>query len=111
MNWQELKSESDLAELISKSFETKYGVAIFKHSTRCSISEVAKTRLKSFWDFNDDLPIYYLDLLSYREISNKIAEQFSIHHESPQILIIKNGECIYNASHMAISVKSIKDSI
>lgn len=108
MNWLELESESDLAEIISKSFETKIGVAIFKHSTRCSISSMAKFRLQSSWEFDDALPIYNLDLLAHRDISNKVSEEFNVHHESPQLLIIKDGNCIYYASHMSISVKAIK---
>jgi bacillithiol system protein YtxJ len=107
MNWIELESESDLEKAIEASFQENLGVAIFKHSTRCSISSVAKTRLSSFWDFNEELPIYYLDLIAFRNLSALIAEKFNVQHESPQILIIKKGECVYNASHMAISVKSL----
>ncbi|MBL4670102.1 MAG: bacillithiol system redox-active protein YtxJ [Flavobacteriales bacterium] len=107
MNWIDIKSEEDLENLIKESFSDNLGVAIFKHSTRCSISSVAKMRLTSFWNFEDELPIYYLDLISFREISGLIAEKFGVQHESPQLLIIKNGDCIYNASHMSISVKAL----
>ncbi|PCI94776.1 MAG: thioredoxin family protein [Flavobacteriales bacterium] len=108
MNWTDIKSESDLDYIIEKSFQTNIGVAIFKHSTRCSISSVAKKRLESSWSFNQELPAYHLDLLQYRNLSNSIAERFNIQHESPQVLIIKNGECIYDASHLAISVKDLE---
>ena len=94
-------------KIAEESFQDNLGVAIFKHSTRCSISTVAKTRLSSFWDFNDELPIYYLDLITFRDISNFIAENFDVKHESPQLLIIKDGKCIYNASHLSISVKEL----
>ena len=107
MNWIALKSESDLNQLIEFSFQTELGVAIFKHSTRCSISSVAKMRLTSSWDFDEKLPIYYLDLISFRNISHLIAEQFEVAHESPQLIIIKNGKAIYTASHMEIAVKAI----
>ncbi len=109
MNWLELKSESDLAELISKSFESKLGVAIFKHSTRCSISFLAKKRLESSWSFGDELPIYYLDLLSHRNISDEIVRQISVKHESPQLIVVKDGNPIYDASHLSISVSDIKN--
>jgi bacillithiol system protein YtxJ len=111
LNWIEVKSEADLNNIIKESFQDNLGVAIFKHSTRCSISSVAKTRLSTFWDFKEELPVYYLDLISYREISNLIAEKFKIRHESPQLLIIKNGEVVYNASHLSISVKDLHSKL
>ena len=107
MSWIEITSEEDLNKIIKESFLDNIGVAIFKHSTRCSISTVAKTRLSSFWDFNEELPIYYLDLIAYRGLSDSIAQQFDIMHESPQLLVIKNGECVYDASHLSISVKDL----
>lgn len=70
-------------------------------------------RLESKWDdeINNVITPYYLDLKSFRDISNAIAEKFSVHHESPQVLLIKDGECIYDASHMDISVEELKESI
>lgn len=109
MNWLKLESISDLKQITQQSFNNP--VAIFKHSTRCSISSVAKMRLSSSWSFNDDVPIYYLDLLSHRDLSNLIAEQFNVHHQSPQLLVIKDGDCIYNNSHLNISVKDVKQSL
>lgn len=110
MDWIRLESETDLEKVISDSFtDGGLGVAVFKHSTRCSISSVAKNRLSSKWDFEKELPIYYLDLIKHRNISDAVTEMFSIEHESPQFLLIKNGTCIYNSSHSAISVKEIKE--
>ncbi|MGB0881776.1 MAG: bacillithiol system redox-active protein YtxJ [Vicingaceae bacterium] len=110
MGWHLIESEADLEKAIELS-KTNLGVAIFKHSTRCSISAMAKSRLDASWDFNEELPRFYLDLISYREISQLIAERFNVRHESPQILIIKNGECVYNASHMSISVRSLHSEL
>ncbi|MCB0410083.1 MAG: bacillithiol system redox-active protein YtxJ [Flavobacteriales bacterium] len=108
MNWLTLEDVTSLDEVISASFDSNLkAVAIFKHSTRCPISFAAKSRLELAWDFKDELPIYYLDLINFREISNEIAERFNIQHESPQILIVKNGECIHHASHISISAKEI----
>jgi bacillithiol system protein YtxJ len=53
------------------------------------------------------IQFYYLDLLNYRAISNAIAEKFSVYHESPQILLIKNGECNYDESHGGIQMEEI----
>lgn len=107
MSWHFIESEADLEKAIELSNSSNLGVVIFKHSTRCSISAMAKSRLDTSWDFDEELPRFYLDLISYREISNIIAERFDVQHESPQILIIKNGVCVYNASHMSISVNSL----
>ena len=109
MNWIEIKSTLDLTEIIEISFREKLGVAIFKHSTRCSISSVVKSRLSSSWSFNEELPIYHLDLLALRAVSDLIAQKFKVIHESPQLLLIKDGKCIYNASHLAIFIKDLKE--
>jgi bacillithiol system protein YtxJ len=108
MNWINLVSEEQLAEIKANS-ATKPQV-IFKHSTRCSISNVAKNRLEKSVAPND-VDFYYLDLLNYRNISNKIAEDFSVYHESPQILLIKNGECVYDESHGGIMMDSIREEV
>lgn len=104
MNWIQLHSDDQLKEIVEKS-KNKAQV-IFKHSTRCGISAVAKNRLdKASKPENADF--YYLDLISYRGLSNKIAELFKVYHESPQVLVIRNGECVYDESHMGISMKEI----
>jgi len=79
---------------------------IFKHSTRCSISMMAKRRFEMDGDdLPKDISLYFLDLIKYREISAKIANDFQVHHESPQMLLIKDGECILDQSHGQISVE------
>jgi len=110
MNWIELNSEIALNEAIEKSHQNK-GIVIFKHSTRCSISSVAKTRLSLTWNMGEELPIYHLDLIKHRDLSNLIAEKFNIFHESPQLLLIKSAECTYNTSHLSISFKNLKDNL
>lgn len=105
--WQEINSGLD----IEKIKEASHGkpVLIFKHSTTCSISATAKDRLERSWsDLNDDVEPFYLDLLSHRDISAAIAEEFSVRHESPQVLLIKNGECVYDESHFGIRTSLIK---
>ena len=106
MDWIVLREESELEEIIRRS-ESKSQV-IFKHSTRCSISSVAKGRLERS-RVPPGADFHYLDLISFRNISNKIAQVFKIHHESPQILVIKNGECIYDESHMGIRMEDIEE--
>jgi len=108
MDWKELREESELEEIV-RSSESKPQV-IFKHSTRCSISSVAKGRLERS-RVPPGADFYYLDLISYRNISNKIAQIFKIHHESPQILVIKNGDCVYDESHMGINMGDIEEIV
>jgi bacillithiol system protein YtxJ len=105
MNWKIITDENQLEEIREKSAERPQ--IIFKHSTRCSISSVAKSRLDRSSD-PEGMDFYYLDLIRYRSISNKISELFEVHHESPQILLIKNGECIYDESHLSISIDEVK---
>jgi bacillithiol system protein YtxJ len=69
---------------------------------------MAKSRLEKNWDFSaDDIKPYYLDLIAFRDVSNAITEKFGIFHESPQALLIRNGECVYDASHLDISVQEL----
>ncbi len=108
MNWIPLRSTEELEQIIHLS-QLKPQV-IFKHSTRCSISSVAKSRLEKA-NAPEETPFYYLDLLSYRSLSNSIADRFSVEHESPQILVIKDGKCVYDESHMGIDMEEIKDQL
>jgi bacillithiol system protein YtxJ len=107
MQWIHLTDEEQLKQLITKS-----GVkpqVIFKHSTRCSISSVAFQRLQKASQ-PDGIEFYYLDLLAHRPLSNKVSEVFKVHHESPQVLVIKDGQCIYDESHLGISMVDIVES-
>ncbi len=108
MHWNHLTSEEQLNDIISKSKERPQ--VIFKHSTRCSISAVALQRLQKA-EQPEGAEFYFLDLIAYRPLSNKIADVFHVHHESPQVLVIKNGECVYDESHLAISMHEIKDQV
>lgn len=108
MNWTHLRSNEELEQLIYLS--TQQPQVIFKHSTRCSISSVAKSRLEKA-GAPDNVNFHYLDLLSYRPLSNAVAEKFAVEHESPQILIIKDGKCVYTESHMGIDMDEIKERL
>lgn len=104
MNWIPLSTAEELEHLIVLSEQTPQ--VIFKHSTTCNISAVAKGRLDKS-SSPDDTGFYYVDLLTYRSVSNHIAERFGVTHESPQVLVIKNGQCVYNESHMGIYMDEI----
>lgn len=105
MNWNQLTTEQQLDELIQTSSEKP--IVIFKHSTRCSISTTALSRLERAWD-SEQTSAFYLDLIAYRPISGMIAEKFDIEHQSPQVLVIDNGKCTYTATHWDISMEDLK---
>jgi bacillithiol system protein YtxJ len=101
MKWTLLES----AEQLHSIKQQKGYSIIFKHSTRCSISMMAKRRFELEWDnLPSDVSLYFLDLIKYRDLSNLVATELLVHHESPQLLLIKDGECILDQSHGAISV-------
>lgn len=108
MDWIELTTLSQLSEIKEQS--KKKPQVIFKHSTRCSISGVVKSRLERSTP-PGDVDFYFLDLIRNREISNKIVEEFSVYHESPQVLLIRNGECVYDESHSGISMDEIEEQV
>lgn len=104
MNWIEITDEAQLNDV--KNLSATRPQLIFKHSTRCPVSSMAKTRLERGLT-PDNIDFYYLDLIKHRNISQKIAETFDVNHESPQILLIKNGICIYDESHSGITMDEI----
>lgn len=108
MNWISLEAQQQL-----DSIHANQGYSIiFKHSTRCSVSLMAKKKFELDWDsLPSNTPIYFLDILKFRDLSNSIATIFKVHHESPQLLLIKNGACVFESSHSEISVEEASEQI
>ena len=111
MDWKKLDNIYHLEEIDSESASKP--ILIFKHSTRCPVSFAALDRIEG-----DSVKLegvnfepYFLDLISYRSVSNEIAEKYGITHQSPQILIIKNGKVTYHNSHMGVNINNIKNSL
>lgn len=107
--WHALTQLKQLDDIEEESAKTT--VAIFKHSTRCGISRMV---LKNFEnDFTGEeekgFKLYYLDLLSNREISNEIANRFGVHHESPQLIVLRDGKVVHSASHHSIQAETVKE--
>lgn len=110
MNWKILESNDQLNNLIETSYQKPQ--AIYKHSIRCVVSSVTKSRLERKWDLGDnDLDIYFLDLINHKQLSNSIEETFGVYHQSPQILLIINGNAVYHTSHMGISADHLKKAL
>jgi bacillithiol system protein YtxJ len=108
MNWIPLTVEHQLDEIKQRSVQKPQ--VIFKHSTRCSTSSVAKSRLERS-KAPEQVDFYFLDLIRYRSVSNKIEHDFMVHHESPQVLLIRNGQCVYDESHSGITMDEIEEQI
>lgn len=108
LHWLPLENETQLRSLLQAS-HTRPQV-IFKHSTRCSISEVAKTRLEKS-PVIPDADFHYLDLLRFRSLSHQIAEELKVYHESPQVILVRNGEVVYDESHLSIRMEDLAEAI
>lgn len=102
LQWARLTEISQLDTIVEES-KTK-PVAIFKHSTRCGISRMVIKQFESQYDLEENqMKVYYLDLLSFRPISQEIAARFQVWHESPQLVLVKNGVTVAHASHSQIN--------
>ena len=103
--WNELTDLAQLNEIITISNEKP--VAIFKHSTRCSVSRMSLKQFENEFNSSDKVTPYFLDLIAHRDISNEIATRFGVHHQSPQLILIKEGKAIYNVSHSDIDAEEL----
>ena len=109
INWTELTDILQLQEI--KAISNEKPVVIFKHSTRCSISRMALKQFEREFDLNDTVDAYFLDLIAHRDISNEIAQRFNVYHESPQLILIKNGKAVYDVSHSDIDAEALKNKV
>lgn len=105
MNWEPLTELNQLEEIVKQSIEKP--ILIFKHSTRCSISRMALKQFENSFDFQDKITPYFLDLLEHRPVSNEIASLFEVVHQSPQLIVVRNGKAIHDASHSDIDAEDL----
>jgi bacillithiol system protein YtxJ len=101
MNWIPLTTEEEVKNIKASD---EYAI-IYKHSTRCMVSLMAFKKLKSETTGGYEVPLYMVDVIKDRAVSMSVADAFSVEHESPQVLLVKNGECVYDASHESVSLK------
>jgi bacillithiol system protein YtxJ len=109
INWNELTDLGQLSEIIEISNEKP--VAIFKHSTRCSVSRMALKQFENEFNSSDKVTPYFLDLIAHRDISNEIANRFGVTHQSPQLILIKEGKAVYNVSHSDIDAEELAKKV
>lgn len=104
--WNQLTEIATLEEIAEISYQQP--VAILKHSTSCGISRMVLRQFEKEYDLHEGrMKLYFLDLLNHRDISNKIASKFNVPHQSPQLIIIKDGKAVYDASHSEINAGSL----
>ena len=110
IHWHYLESMAELDDIENISLQKP--VAIFKHSTRCSISRFSLRQFENEHNIETDkLELYFLDLLAHRDISDAIAARYQVQHQSPQLIVIKDGKAIYNASHSDISADLLQQYV
>ena len=97
IEWIPFTSVEQIEEIKEVSKTTSVG--IFKHSTRCIISKTALQRFDNSFPKNIDIKMYFIDLLNYREVSNAVADEFQVIHQSPQLIIVSNEKAIFDTSH------------
>ena len=108
--WSNLTEEKQIVEIIDLS--NSIPVYIFKHSTTCGISAQAKENLElSFKNSDKSFLFYYLDLLKFRSVSNKVAAILNVHHQSPQLILVHDGKVVFTTSHHKIKANTIDESL
>lgn len=109
IDWKMLTDVAQLDDIINESAEKP--AIIFKHSTRCGISRMTLKRFENDYALEDKVTPYFLDLLAYRDVSNAISRLFHVEHQSPQLLVIKDGKSIYDVSHDGIEANGLADRL
>lgn len=106
LDWYKLTKVEQLDSL--KQISNEKLVVIFKHSTRCGISRMVWNQFQASADFpKEQVELFYLDLLSYREVSDAITQEFQVLHQSPQLILLQHEEVVHHASHSAIVSSSV----
>jgi bacillithiol system protein YtxJ len=108
--WQKLTSVDQLDSIIEESKVTP--VAIFKYSTRCGISSIVMRQFERAYDLDmDQMKLYYLDLLAFRNVSDEVSNNFQVIHQSPQLIVVKDGIAVAHASHHGIRASELHNFV
>lgn len=109
LNWKPLENEEAIKEIVAQSNSKPQ--LIFKHSTRCIISSSALGMFEKAYEYGDEVDLHFLDLIRFRNVSNAIATELGVHHESPQLILLHNQKVVHHASHHSIDAKNIKQYV
>ena len=107
--WITINSTEQLIDALNNVSETP--ILLFKHSTRCSISSMALNGFERNWTGNAKCELYFIDLIKNRDVSNKSVELTGVHHQSPQAIVLRNSNVIYDATHTSIDAERIETII
>ena len=105
--WTKLTDKDQITIAMEESKDKLVG--IFKHSTRCGISKMVLRTFEREYEENEEVKLYFLDLIKDREISNAVANELSVHHESPQFIVLRNEKVVHHASHQDIDASILKE--
>ncbi len=109
-NWIALTKPEEIEDVSLRSHEKP--CLIYKHSSRCNISRIAQYRLEAEWRFLEQAAaLYWIDVISDRHVSDAVASNFAVYHESPQVLLIHEGACVFDVSHLDISIATLQESL
>lgn len=110
IDWNGLTELKQLDEIVAESAAVP--VVIFKHSTRCGISRMVLKNFEGNYAIDaENAKPYFLDLLQHRDISNEIASRFGVEHQSPQLILIKEGKAVYTTSHSDIDAEELQKKV
>jgi bacillithiol system protein YtxJ len=108
--WSPISGIDNIDAILQASSEKPQ--LIYKHSHRCSVCILAKEELEGIADqVLDSSDLYMINVIHQRDLSNAIASTFDVRHESPQVIIIKDGEVAWKGSHWAIKGTDILDEL
>lgn len=100
-NWNELTDPDELERLLERSHETPQ--LIYKHSTMCGTSMFAKSEILGVGDrLLEQAELNYIDVIGNRTVSNRVADELQVRHESPQVLLVHCGDLVWHTSHGGI---------
>ena len=107
--WESLQSESEFKALLEQSDSTPF--LLFKHSTRCPLSAMVKRRFEADWNQDNHFKLILLDLIRFRSVSNFVANDLGIDHQSPQVIVVSEGKTLWYGSHHEIDARSIEQHL
>jgi len=111
MEWYKITDSGDIDQVVNDSFAQP--VLVYKHSPICGLSSNALQKLEKGWNALEakKLKPYFVDVVAQRPLSQGIAQRFKIMHQSPQVLLIRDGICVYDIAHFEISVKDLERAV
>lgn len=81
---------------------------VYKHSTSCPVSATVIDDVLRFAEQSPDWPVYLLKVIEHRDLSDAVAERLGVRHASPQVLLLRQGRSVWDASHYAITAPALR---